>query len=117
MCAGEFVATMQKDERLPDLRPVYSMGVAVQPMQMHPQSLRLYDKEGLLLPARRRQWRFYSPHDLDRIRIMRHLVHQEDVGLKGLRRMLGLIPCWDLNGCPPKRSEKCRGATVRSRPC
>lgn len=100
-----------------DRRLLYSVGVAAELLSMHSQTLRIYDKEGLLLPARKRKWRFYSPHDLARIRVMRYLVHKDGMSLKGLRRLLGLIPCWDIIDCPPLQRKECPQSAVRSRPC
>lgn len=96
---------------------MYSVGIVAQLLGMHPQTIRNYDKVGLLLPARRSRWRLYSPHDLVRIRIMRYLVHDVGMSLQGLRRLLGVIPCWEINGCSPLRRERCPRSAVRSRPC
>ena len=96
---------------------MYSIGDAAQLLEIHPQTLRLYDKEGLLLPARQRQWRFYTPHDVARVNAMRHLIHEAGMSLKGLCRLLGLIPCWDIMGCSTRRKNSCPRAAVRSQPC
>ena len=96
---------------------MYSIGDAAQLLEIHPQTLRLYDKEGLLLPARQRQWRFYTPHDVARVNAMRHLIHDAGMSLKGLCRLLGLIPCWDIMGCSTRRKNSCPRAAVRSQPC
>lgn len=100
-----------------DRRLVFSIGVASQLLDMHSQTLRIYDKEGLLLPARKRKWRYYSSHDLARIRVMRCLIRKDGMSLKGLRRLMGLIPCWEILGCSTRQREKCSRSAVRSRPC
>ena len=38
-------------------RPRYLIGVVAEMFEIHPQTLRTYEREGLIRPARRREWR------------------------------------------------------------
>ena len=58
---------------------VYIMRVASMLTGMHPQTLRKYERAGLLEPSRCKKLRMYSDEDIARLRMIKHLV--EDVGL------------------------------------
>jgi MerR family transcriptional regulator, heat shock protein HspR len=58
---------------------VYIMRVASMLTGMHPQTLRKYERAGLLEPSRCKKLRMYSEDDIARLRMIKYLV--EDVGL------------------------------------
>ncbi|VEG29385.1 heat shock protein transcriptional repressor HspR [Actinomyces howellii] len=71
-------------------RPVYVISVAAELAGMHPQTLRQYDRLGLVVPARTSgRGRRYSHRDVERLRRIQDL-SQEGVNLEGIRRILGL---------------------------
>lgn len=68
--------------------PVYVISVAAQLAQMHPQTLRQYDRLGLVVPQRRNgSHRRYSPADVDRLRRIYQL-SGEGISLEGIRRVI-----------------------------
>ena len=64
MCA--FVATEAGERALmnSERRPVYPISIAAEILGVHERTLRIYEQQGLLVPARRGRWRFYSEEDL-----------------------------------------------------
>jgi MerR family transcriptional regulator, heat shock protein HspR len=58
---------------------VYIMRVASMLTGMHPQTLRKYERAGLLEPSRNKKLRMYSEEDIARLKTIKHLV--DDVGL------------------------------------
>lgn len=58
---------------------VYIMRVASMLTGMHPQTLRKYERAGLLEPSRCKKLRMYSDEDIARLRFIKHLV--DDIGL------------------------------------
>jgi MerR family transcriptional regulator, heat shock protein HspR len=58
---------------------VYSMAIASRLCGMHPQTLRKYERAGLVSPTRRGPVRFYSDADIGRLLLIRSLI--EDCGL------------------------------------
>ncbi len=99
-----------------DNRPVYTIGTAAELLSVHPRTLRLYEQGGLLKPARRNNRRFYSNNDLRWIKTIRYLIHERGLNQEGLRRLLALIPCWEIKGCQPDESN-CKAYSNRSAPC
>ncbi len=69
---------------------VYIMGIAARLTGMHPQTLRKYEKAGLLLPARQHGLRLYSDDDIARLRMIKHLVEEGGLNLAGLRLALDI---------------------------
>lgn len=67
---------------------VYIMGVAARLTGLHPQTLRKYEKAGLLLPARHRRLRLYSEDDIARLKLIKHLVEVGGLNLAGLHLVL-----------------------------
>jgi MerR family transcriptional regulator/heat shock protein HspR len=84
---------------------------------VHPRTLRLYEDGGLIRPARKNNRRFYSSNDLQWINCVRYLIHEKGLNQEGMRRLLALIPCWELNNCTPEAKEECTAWTERSTPC
>ncbi|SDN37460.1 MerR family transcriptional regulator, heat shock protein HspR [Actinomyces ruminicola] len=73
-----------------DERAVYVISVAAELAGMHPQTLRQYDRLGLVTPARASgRGRRYSHRDVERLRRVQAL-SQEGINLEGIRRILDL---------------------------
>jgi MerR family transcriptional regulator/heat shock protein HspR len=72
-------------------RGVFSISVAAELSGLHPQTLRGYEREGLLDPMRSPGGtRYYSPGDIDRLREISELT-SAGVNLAGVRRVLELL--------------------------
>ncbi len=77
-------------ERIPDGEPVYTIAVASRLTGMHPQTLRKYERAGLLRPARDGNQRFYSASDLVRLRRIRYLVEDRGLNMAGVEMTLSM---------------------------
>jgi MerR family transcriptional regulator/heat shock protein HspR len=74
-----------------DRTPIYVISVAAQLAGMHPQTLRQYDRLGLVVPSRASgRGRRYSAYDVARLRYVQHLSQEEGVNLAGIRHVLAL---------------------------
>jgi MerR family transcriptional regulator/heat shock protein HspR len=72
-------------------RPVYIISVAARIVAVHPRTLRIYEDEGLIEPARTpTNIRLYSDNDLRRILWIRHLTQERGVNLAGIRILFEL---------------------------
>ncbi|WP_203568158.1 heat shock protein transcriptional repressor HspR [Aestuariimicrobium ganziense] len=71
--------------------PIFTISVAANLAGMHPQTLRGYDRMGLVEPKRARgRGRRYSMHDVARLRLVQHLSQVEGINLNGIRRILAM---------------------------
>jgi MerR family transcriptional regulator, heat shock protein HspR len=74
-----------------DSAPVYVISIAAQLAGMHPQTLRSYDRLGLVTPGRSAgRGRRYSARDVALLREVQRLSQEEGVNLEGIRRILEL---------------------------
>ncbi|OMH34373.1 heat shock protein transcriptional repressor HspR [Tersicoccus sp. Bi-70] len=70
--------------------PIFVISVAAELAEMHPQTLRQYDRMGIVTPQRSPgRSRRYSQQDVDALRTVQRL-SQEGVSLEGIRRVMEL---------------------------
>ena len=69
--------------------PLYMIGIAAQMLDIHPQTLRLYEREGLVNPKRSEgNTRLYSQRDVERVKFILHLTRDMGVNLAGVEVIL-----------------------------
>ena len=73
----------------PDL---YLISMAARLLGMHPQTLRKYERLGLIQPGRTLgSMRVYTSDELDRLRLIKYLVDEAGVNLAGVQRLLSVV--------------------------
>lgn len=71
--------------------PVYIISVAAELAGVHPQTLRTYERKGLIKPARTAGGtRRYSERDVNRVRLIQQLTQGDGVNLAGVLRILAM---------------------------
>ena len=71
--------------------PVYLISVVAKVLNIHPQTLRQYEREGLITPSRTEgKTRLYSQKDIDRIKTILRLTRELGVNLAGVDIILRL---------------------------
>jgi len=71
--------------------PVYLISVVAKTLDIHPQTLRQYEREGLVVPSRTGgRIRLYSQRDVDRIKMVLRLTRELGVNLAGVDIVLRL---------------------------
>jgi len=71
--------------------PVYLISVVAAMLDIHPQTLRQYEREGLVEPSRTQgRMRLYSQRDIDRMKLILRLTRQMGVNLAGVDIVLQL---------------------------
>ncbi|HEY2507243.1 MAG TPA: helix-turn-helix transcriptional regulator [Streptosporangiaceae bacterium] len=82
---------MASEFELSDDTPVYVISVAAQLSGLHPQTLRAYDRLGLVSPGRSAgRGRRYSLRDILSLREVQRLSQEEGINLSGIKRILEL---------------------------
>ena len=67
------------------------ISMAAEMLGMHPQTLRKYERLGLIRPSRTvGSMRLYSRDELDRLRLIKHLVDEAGINLAGVQRLLSI---------------------------
>ena len=70
---------------------LFLISVAADMLGMHPQTLRKYDRLGLIQPSRTiGSMRLYSRDELERLRLIKRLVDELGINLAGVQRLLSI---------------------------
>ena len=92
MTPHEFRVTVTRRQRQEELQGVYIISVASRMLGMHPQTLRKYERIGLVTPSRTHgMLRLYSAEDIARLRLIKHLVGELRLNLAGVQLALGIF--------------------------
>jgi MerR family transcriptional regulator/heat shock protein HspR len=83
------VTASELPQRIDHDAPVFVISVAAQLAGMHPQTLRTYDRMGLVSPRRTaKRGRRYSARNIAQLRLIQRLSQDEGINLEGIRRIL-----------------------------
>jgi MerR family transcriptional regulator/heat shock protein HspR len=75
---------MENDDAMYD-EPCYVISVAARMVELHPQTLRYYERVGLVNPTRSEgNRRLYSPRDIERLRAINRMIDELGVNLAGV---------------------------------
>jgi MerR family transcriptional regulator/heat shock protein HspR len=70
---------------------VYLISMAARMLGMHPQTLRKYERLGLVQPTRTiGSMRLYSRDELERLKVIKRLVDDAGINLAGVQRLLSI---------------------------
>jgi len=111
----------------------YMISVVAEMYNIHPQTLRLYEREGLLVPSRTQgNTRLYTPEDLERLETILNLTRDLGVNLAGIEIILNMRARMkqieeemqafveyvqkELVNRPPQERERLQNALVRVAP-
>lgn len=79
--------------------PLYSIGVVSELLGVHPETVRTWERFGIVQPPQRRSGkRSYSEKDLSRLQFIQKLV-SEGLTIRAIRYYLRLYPCWQTTNC------------------
>lgn len=110
------VATKRKQGQLPN--GAIKIGTVARRFGVSPDLLRLYERQGLLIPLKSpRGTRYFTEHDFPWIQMLLRLVREVRLNLAGIRHLLALIPCWQLRNCPYDRRRDCPQRPDPTQPC
>ena len=71
-------------------QPLFMISVVSRMLEVHPQTLRLYEREGLITPHRTKRSRLYSQEDVERIAMILRLTRELGVNRSGVDIILRL---------------------------
>ncbi len=94
---------------------LYPIGVVAEMLVVNEQTLRVYEKCGLINPCRRNRDRYYSANDIVWLKCLRRFIKEDGLNLKGIEKLLKVVPCFEISPC-----EGCTGCTAyhkRGLPC
>jgi len=80
-------------------KPLYTISVVADLMGVHPETLRVWERHGLLKIPRRNSQRLYTDDDLKRLSFIQDLI-DKGLNLAGVAYQLSFYPCWLQDNCP-----------------
>ena len=87
------------------------LGVAVS-------TVRKYEAAGVVLPVRTiGKHRLFSEDDLFWLGCVRDMITHKGMTLEAIKRMVALMPCWEMRKCPTEERAKCPAYTEDAQPC
>ncbi|MDA8168987.1 MAG: MerR family transcriptional regulator [Nitrospiraceae bacterium] len=110
--SSEELSSKQKQDM-----PLYPIGVVAELVGTTDQTLRLYEKHGLLKPSRRNKNRYYSENDIKWLMCIRDLIHKKKISIEGIKRLLQYAPCWEITSCSDERRSNCSAYIDKTKPC
>jgi MerR family transcriptional regulator/heat shock protein HspR len=79
----------KQEDRRTEERGVYIISVAAELAGVHPQTLRIYERKGLLNPSRTAgNTRRYSERDIERLEAIQRLTHEFGINLAGVKMIV-----------------------------
>lgn len=71
-------------------QPLFIISVVSRMLSVHPQTLRLYEREGLITPHRTKRTRLYSQEDVEKLAMILRLTRELGVNRSGVEIILRL---------------------------
>lgn len=96
---------------------VYAIGIVARMLNVHPETLRIWERNGIIRPARRSSRRLYSNLDLKRLEFIHSLIESDGLNLAGVSRLVQMYPCWQRKCCSGGGSYRSNQRVNPSKPC
>ena len=99
-----------------DNKAIFTIGTAAKMLEIHPRTLRIYERENLILPQRKGQWRYYTMDDITWIQCLRDMIHEHGISIAAIKKLLHYTPCWNIADCPPEKQKNCTAFHTDDKP-
>jgi hypothetical protein len=112
----ETMSVLPKEIDNPEI-PLFPIGVVADLLNVTEQTLRVYEKSGLITPCRRNRDRYYSANDIVWLKCLRRFIKEDGLNLKGIEKLLKLVPCFEVSpcdDCPQCSAHQKRGLIIGS---
>lgn len=99
--------------------PIYPIGVVSRLLGISVYTLRMYEREGLILTQRgtNQKNRLYSISDIERMECIRDAITNRKYSIPAIKAILSLIPCWKVINCNESDRLNCLAYATTGSPC
>jgi MerR family transcriptional regulator/heat shock protein HspR len=87
--------------------PLYTIGITADLIKVCPATLRIWEKKGLIKPARLGKNRFYSRCDIDRLKEIKDMIQKKKINIQGVKKILSTTNCWEIKYCEEEEKKIC----------
>lgn len=108
---------MAGDTMIDEETALYSIGTVAELLGEHPETLRVWERRGLILPRREGNRRKYSNLDLLRLKFIKYLLAERGLNLAGAKELTGMYACWEKRNCKGGASKNSSIPVNESKPC
>lgn len=96
----------------------YKIGQVARKLEISVELIRAYEHEGILLTDKTdKGQRVFTESDIRWLRCIRRLIKEHGLNIEGIRRLLALMPCWDMRGCTESERHQCPAFHRAEKPC
>ena len=97
---------------------LYTPRDVAQQLSLSVETLRLYEREGLLVPHKLDSGhRRYTESDIEWITCIQRQIHENKLNFAGIRYILSMLPCHEMKPCGLEDYKTCAAGAKSSRPC
>src|SRR5262245_33340423 len=93
------MAILPKEIENPEA-PLFPIGIVAELLNVTDQTLRVYEKCGIIKPSRRNKDRYYSANDIVWLKCIRRFLKEDGLNLKGIEKLVQFVPCYEISPCP-----------------
>ncbi len=95
-------------EKRVEATPIYSIGEVAGALGISVETIRLYDRLGLIIISKSEKGRrVFSDIDIERLKCIRSAINDHKISIEGILRMQSLVPCWSHIQCPENQRKEC----------
>lgn len=87
--------------------PLYTIGITAKLIKVCSATLRIWEKKGLIKPARLGKNRFYSRCDIDRLKEIKDMIQKKGINIQGVKKVLSTTACWEIKSCREEEKKVC----------
>jgi MerR family transcriptional regulator, heat shock protein HspR len=102
---------------LDEEKGVYSIGTIAELLDEHPETLRVWERNGLISPDRDSYQRKYSNNDLKRLIFIKALMDEKGLNIAGVRQVVSMYSCWYHRFCKGGAAKNSAFSVNESKPC
>lgn len=96
---------------------VYTIGTVAELIHEHPETLRVWERNGLISPNRNGYQRKYSNNDLKRLEFIKSLMDEKGLNIAGVRQVISMYSCWNHRFCAGGAKKNSTVPVNTSKPC
>ena len=96
----------------------YRIGDIARKLGISVETIRMYEREGILLTRKTENGqRIFTGSDLHWLGCIRRLIKAQGLNIEGIRRMVALMPCWEMRPCTAAEQSACPAYHGGTQPC
>ena len=96
---------------------LYPIGTVAKLIDVHPETLRVWERNGLIFPDRQGYQRRYSHNDLKRLQFIKYLLNEKGLNVAGVKQLTSMYACWYKKNCKGGAAKNSPVPVNETKPC